>query len=113
MTPREARLSFPPEGFQGQCSCFPDRILGPKGWAELNPHCRYHDWQYRILGEHRGQWSTLEWDRHREWADAALYAGVVLELQKAWGRWVGKRIAKVMWQAVRSKLGEAAAKGTW
>ena len=109
MSPREARMSYPPEEFEGQCTAFPDQLFG----ANLNPHCRIHDWHYQILRDHKGEWSRLEWDRFKEWADLCLYAGVRLEMMKARGPRIGRFIARMMWAAVRSKLGEAAADGSW
>ena len=113
MTPRSARISSPPHEFEGQCTCFPDRVLGPKGWANLNPACRRHDWHYSLLREHKDLWDRREWDRFKEWADATLWVAVTIELRRVWGHWVGGFVAKSMFAAVRSKLGEKAAGGSW
>jgi hypothetical protein len=101
-----------PEDFEGECTGFPEKLLGFKGWAVIGPFCRTHDWHYTILRHHLGEWSPAKWDRFRRWADTELHRKVKAELVKKFVfDWLAERIARAVFLVVRSKLGEMAARG--
>lgn len=101
-----------PEDFEGECTGFPEKLLGFKGWAHIGQFCRTHDWHYTILRHHEGEWPPEKWDRFRRWADTELHWKVKARLKEKFiFDWLAERIARAVFLVVRSKLGEMAARG--
>ena len=101
-----------PEDFIGECSGFPEKLLGFKGWARIGDFCRTHDWHYTILRHYLREWPAEKWKRFREWADEELHRKVEAELVKmfVFDRLAGW-IAAAVFLVVRSKIGKMAAMG--
>ncbi len=101
-----------PEDFVGECTGFPEKLLGFKGWAVIGPFCRVHDWHYTILRHYFGEWPPEKWARFRKWADTELHRKVKAELRRVFVfDWLAERIAGAVFLVVRSKLGKMAAMG--
>ena len=101
-----------PEDFEGECSGFPEKLLGFKGWAFIGEFCRTHDWHYTILRHHLGEWPTEKWKHFREWADEELHRKVKARLKEKFVfDWLAERIAHAVFLVVRSKIGKMAAMG--
>ncbi len=101
-----------PEDFVGECTGFPEKLLGFKGWAIIGQFCRVHDWHYTILRHFEEEWPPEKWDRFRKWADTELHRKVKAELRRVFVfDWLAERIAGAVFLVVRSKLGEMAARG--
>ena len=108
----EAQNEPVPEDFEGQCSGFPERLLGFKGWAFIGEFCRTHDWHYTILRHHHGVWWTSKWQKYREWADRELYRKIKVRLKEKFViDWLAALIAHAVFLVVRSKIGKMAAMG--
>lgn len=101
-----------PEDFVGECTGFPEKLLGFKGWAVIGPFCRVHDWHYTILRRYKDEWPSDKWDRFRKWADTKLHRKVKAELVRMFVfDWLAERIARAVFLVVRSKIGRMAAMG--
>ena len=101
-----------PEDFIGECTGFPEKLLGFKGWARIGPFCRVHDWHYTILRTYEHVWGKRQWNQYRKWADTELHRKVNAELRRVFVfDWLASRIAGAVFLVVRSKLGEMAARG--
>lgn len=108
----DAQIEPVPEDFIGECTGFPEKLLGFKGWAYIGEFCRHHDWHYTILRTHEHLWAKGPWNRYRKWADTELHRKVKARLKEKFiFDWLAERIARAVFLVVRSKLGEMAARG--
>lgn len=102
ITPAAARMTEPPEDFVCDgCTAFPDRILTLRGWVDLLPACRWHDWHYHLLRTiGMSYWSRTEQREFKEWADLAFKMRVIYRLREKMTQRGSIALARTIWAAV-------------
>lgn len=104
ITPAAARMTEPPADFVCDgCTGFPDRFLTLRGWVDLRPACRWHDWHYHLLRTvGAAYWSRTEQREFKEWADLSFKMRIIYRLESRMSRGSAIFVARSMWLAVKS-----------